>query len=232
MLTQAGAALAALVPGLLGAREIGRVKPIPRSGKYAERKLHKAFDKHVDDIKPGRQVMVDVAHNTPAVDTDLQGFQAARKDPGAYAGSSVAGKDPYVQINPMADRAYYAHELGHIASQQTDVGHFVNNLRQNPKLARAMGISLLGAPVVASALQAGDDDLDESIALAALTSAPVLADEALATYHGQQIMDKGGLRTSLGQRGKLAGGLLSYMAAPVIAGVTGNAIGNMLDANV
>jgi hypothetical protein len=89
----------------------------------------------------------------------------------------------------------------------------------------------MSAPVVASAVQAGDDDLDESIALAALASAPTLADEALATVHGQQIMNKAGLRTSLGQRGKLAGGLLSYLAAPIIAGAGGNIVGNMLDSD-
>ena len=42
-------------------------------------------------------------------------------------------------------------------------------------------------------------------------------------------MDKGGLRTSLGQRGKLAGGLLSYMAVPVIAGAGANVLGNVVD---
>ena len=58
--------------------------------------------------------------------------------------------------------------------------------------------------------------------------APVLADEALATYHGQQIMNKGGLRTSL-VNVELAGGLLSYLAAPVIAGAAGNLVGNQFD---
>ena len=229
VLTQAGLSLASLIPKVLGARELGRVKPIPRSTKYAERKIDKAFDKHVDDIKPGAKVDFDIAYNTPDVATDLEGFNVARKSSQPYASSTLAGQKPGVSINPMADRAYYAHELGHLASQQTDVGYLVNQLRQNPKLAKAAGISLLGLPVVASALEAGDDDLDTSIALAALSSAPVLADEALATYHGQRIMDKAGLRTSLGQRGKLAGGLLSYMAVPVLAGVGGNMLGNVID---
>ena len=96
-------------------------------------------------------------------------------------------------------------------------------------LKNAMGISMMTVPALAAIMEEGDNDLDSSIALAALTSAPVIADEALATYHGQKIMDKAGLRTSLGQRGKLAGGLLSYLAAPVIAGTAGNLVGNMLD---
>ena len=201
VLTQAGSALAALIPGLVGAREIGRVKPIPRSSKYAERKLDKAYEKHVQDISKDPNLNYNLSSNYPKGTTELEGFNEARRDPGHFASSSVVGQEPQVVINPNADRVYLAHELGHLAAQQTDVGQFVNNLRQNPKLAQAMGISLLGAPVVASALQAGDEDLDESIALAALTSAPVLADEALATINAQQSMDKAGLRTSLGQRG-------------------------------
>ena len=229
VLTQAGTALAALLPSLIGSRELGRTRPIPRSTKYAERKLDKAFNKHVDDIKPGRVVDFGYAANYPKSDNDFDGFNEARKNTNQFASSTVAGESPAIAINPNADRVYYAHELGHLASQQTDVGHFVNKLRQNPKLAKAMGISMMSLPAVAAALEQGDDDLDTSIALAALTSAPVLADEALATINAQQIMNKGGLRTSLGQRGKLAGGLLSYLAAPIIAATAGNAVGNMLD---
>ena len=42
-------------------------------------------------------------------------------------------------------------------------------------------------------------------------------------------MNKAGLRADLGQRGKLAGGLMSYLAPAIIAGTAGNAVGNMLD---
>ena len=159
----------------------------------------------------------------------LKAFNKARKNSDQFAASTVAGQEPGININPMADRVYYAHELGHLAAQQTDVGRFVNEMRQNPKLAQAAGIALMTIPGVAAAIEEGDNDLDTSIALAALTSAPVLADEALATINAQQIMDKAQIRTSLGQRGKLAGGLLSYLAAPVIAGAAGNVVGNMLD---
>ena len=61
-----------------------------------------------------------------------------------------------------------------------------------------MGISMMTLPGVYAAFEDGDNDLDTSIALSALTSAPVLADEALATYHGQRIMDKGGFVPPLG----------------------------------
>ena len=62
-----------------------------------------------------------------------------------------------------------------------------------------------------------------------IAAAPTLADEALATRQGLAIMDKAGIRADLGQRGRLAGGLLSYLAAPIIAGTAGNIAGNMLD---
>ena len=229
MLTQAGAALAALIPQVIGAREIGRARPTPSSSKYATRKMGKGFDKHIDDIKPGLSVTPNVFFSKPEGKTDYDGFKEARKDPLKFASSTVVGEKPGININENADRVYFAHELGHLAAQQTDVGRFVNEMRQNPKLAQAAGIALMTIPGVAAAIEEGDNDLDTSIALAALTSAPVLADEALATINAQQIMDKAGLRTSLGQRGKLAGGLLSYLAAPVIAGAAGNVVGNMLD---
>lgn len=213
----------------MGAMDLGRIKPFPKSGKYAERKLSKGFDKHLDDIKPGASVDININENVPKSSTQLDGFIEGLNNPNTYAASTVAGQTPGIAINPNADRAYYAHELGHIASQQSDLGYYVNKLRQNPKLAQAMGISMMTVPALAAIIEDGDNDLDTSVALAALTSAPVIADEALATYHGQQIMNKGGLRTSLGQRGKLAGGLLSYLAAPIIAGAAGNAVGNLLD---
>ena len=87
----------------------------------------------------------------------------------------------------------------------------------------------LTVPALAAVLEEGDDDMDTSVALAALSAAPTVVDEALATRQGLAIMDRAGMRADLGQRGKLAGGLLSYLAAPIIAGTAGNAIGNMLD---
>jgi len=45
-------------------------------------------------------------------------------------------------------------------------------------------------------------------------------------------MNKSGLRASLGQRGKLAGGLLSYLAPAVIAGASANTVGNLFDEDI
>ena len=88
---------------------------------------------------------------------------------------------------------------------------------------------MITVPGVAAALEAGDNDMDTSMAVAALSAAPTLIDEGLATKHGLAIMNKAGVRANLGQRGKLAGGLLSYLAPAVIAGAAGNTVGNLLD---
>lgn len=139
-----------------------------------------------------------------------------------------------IHINPNTDRAYFAHELGHAVAQKTDVGNFVNQakrtMRKNPKLgislATALGYSL---PAVTSALQEGDDDFLESIALAAAVHSPTLVDEALATKNGLAIMNDAGMRATAGQRGRLAGGYLTYLAPVILAGAAGNVVGNVAD---
>ena len=164
VLTQAGLTLASLAPKLVGALDLGRIKPFPKSSKYAARKLDKAFDKHVDDIKPGANVGYSVSENYPKADNRMDGYLEGLNNPNTYASSSVAGQKPGVSINPNADRVYYAHELGHLASQQSDVGYFVNKLRQNPNLARAMGASLMTVTALAH-VEEGDNDLDTSVHL-------------------------------------------------------------------
>ena len=96
-------------------------------------------------------------------------------------------------------------------------------------LSKALLAAMVTIPGVAAALEAGDDDMDTSVAVATLAAAPKLIDEGLATRQGLAIMDKANLRASLGQRGMLAGGLLSYLAPAVVAGVSGNLVGNLFD---
>ncbi len=222
--------------GLYGAtnafniRELGRQRPIMRNAKRANRKLDAAFDAQVDELKPGASVNYGITFNQPP--SGLEGWNAVRNNPNLYGGSTPPSKPPEIGINPNADRAYLAHEMGHLASQQTDVGHLVASLRENPKLKTALMGAMLTVPGVAAALEAGDDDMDSSIALAALASAPTIVDEALATRQGLAIMDKAGMRASLGQRGKLAGGLLSYIAAPLLIGASANTVGNIFDEDI
>ncbi len=211
-------------------REIGRQRPIFRNAKRARPQLDKAFDKHLDDIKPGASLEFDLNFKQPS--SGMAGWNDVRNNQLDYAGSTPPSLSPGININPNADRAYLAHEMGHLASQQTDVGHLVASLRENPKLKTALTGALLTVPGLAAVLEAGDDDMDSSLALAALATAPTLVDEAMATGHGLAIMNKAGLRANLGQRGKLAGGLLSYLAAPILAGASANYVGNMFDENI
>lgn len=229
MLTPVLGALGTVAPALmaLNAKGLSRSKPHTRNALQAEAGLEQALTDRVQEISPGRR--------DPVYDYDSRfqnkGFLDAFLHPGKYGGSKYDPEiDQYlIARNPNADRAYLAHEMGHIASQQTDIGRLVNNLKHNPKLSMALGASMFGIPAVASALEAGDDDLDSSIAIAALANVPTLVDEGLATKNALAMMDSAGMRATMGQRGKLAGGLLSYAALPLALGVGGNIVGNELD---
>ena len=70
------------------------------------------------------------------------------------------------------------------------------------------------------------------MALAAASALPTLIDEGLATKNGLAIMNLAGRRASLGQRGKLAAGYLSYLAPAIVAGAGGNFLGNLVDREV
>lgn len=139
-----------------------------------------------------------------------------------------------ININPNADAAYYAHELGHGISQKTVPGRFINQARHfnrvNPKLANALRYALpAGLAGTGAALQEGDDDLIASLAVAAAAASPTLVDEALATKNAFAIMKDAGMPATMGQRGRLAGGYLSYLAPVIIAGSLANAAGNFAD---
>lgn len=144
---------------------------------------------------------------------------------------------PTAAFNMNADRVYLAKSLGGTLAGQTRIGNAVQQTRKrlsdvasnNPLLAKALLASSVVAPAGYSAAVAGDDDTDEALAIALAPAIPALVDETVATVNGQRILDKAGLRTSLGQRGKFAGNLLSYAAPAVIAGSLGNFAGNLLD---
>jgi len=209
---------------VLGAYEVGKTSPVKNNAGDAVTALDSAFDKRVDQLKPGASVGYNLVRNTP------ESFQQALQDPSQYAGSTPIGTTPpTIAINPNADRAYLAHEMGHLATRQTDIGHLAASLRANPNLKKALLGAMVTVPAVASMIEEGDDDLDTSMAIAALASTPTLVDEALATKNGLAIMDGAGMRATMGQRGKLAGGLLSYLATPLIAGAGGNLLGNQFD---
>lgn len=144
---------------------------------------------------------------------------------------------PSAMFNMNADRVYLAKSLGGTLAGQTRMGNAVQQTRKrltdlatsHPLLAKALLASTFVAPAGYSAAVAGDDDTDEALAIALAPAIPALVDETVASINGQRILDKSGLRTSLGQRGKFAGNLLSYAAPAVIAGSLGNFAGNLLD---
>ena len=190
------------------------------------------FDQYIEHNINGAPVNLKVDGVQPKSPGILGAMRESFNNKNAFGSSTGPDQSPAITFNKNADRAYASHELGHIASQQTDAGRLVATLRANPALSGALGAALLGVPFVASAIEDGDDDMDTAIAGAALMHAPTLMDEVAATYHGNRITDKAGLRTSLGQHGKMAGGLLSYMAAPILLGGVGNILGNQFDEDV
>jgi len=141
-----------------------------------------------------------------------------------------------VVTNPNADEAYFAHELGHTLTTNTKVGDAIRRIRDfsqaNPKAALALAMAGGLTPAVAAALTPGDDDLDEAILGSIALTAPTLIDEGLATKNALAIMEASGQRANFGQRARLAGGLLSYMAAPIVTGTAANTFGNIFDEDV
>ena len=224
-----GAAALQYLTGLFARKELGRRTPATRPASAALDSLYGGYEKRVSDIGSGRKPMtVDLKENTPPEDYNI--FNPLNStDPYGSNATNLDTGNPIIHINPNTDEAILAHELGHVASKHTDVGAIVRNLRENPKLAAALGASMFVVPAVASAIEAGDNDLDTSLALAAAASLPTLVDEGLATKNGLAIMSNAGTRATLGQRGKLAGGYLSYLLPALAVGSLGNFVGNQLD---
>lgn len=208
--------------------QIARTTPAAMPAGEAIPELVDAFDKRADQLQPGSKPNIYLSQNTPTK-SPMRSF--LDRDTGPYSSSSRTDTPNLynVKINPNADRAYLAHELGHIASDQTDVGRMVRSARNNPKLSKALfAAGILGAGSSA-ALTEGDNDLATSVAMTYAAAAPEIVDEFLATKNGLAIMDTAGMRASMGQRGRLAAGMLSYLGAPLLVGATANFAGNLVD---
>ena len=168
----------------------------------------------------------DLSLNVPPSDLSI------KDDLGPYASNSTNADtgNHLIEINPEADEVNFAHELGHVVSRQTPVGNTIRTLRDNPKLSAALGGAMYTVPGLAAAMEAGDDDMDTSIALALASQAPAIIDETAANINAYSIMNKAGKRGMDGRQGRrLAGGYLSYLATPILAATAGNFIGNQLD---
>jgi hypothetical protein len=179
--------------------------------------------------------------------------------PGAMSRNSKVDPETFtVKHNYGVDRAVYAHELGHVLAQNTPGQRQVNELRRllmiNPKLNEAMGKGLdmlpkdlakklapsvstaalfkgsrLLAPAIAAGMIEGDDDLAASLATTVAMTAPVLADEAIASMNGLKIMKEAGDPATMKQRGRYAAALGNYLVPALIAAAGGNVVGNLLD---
>jgi hypothetical protein len=213
--------------------QLSRTTPAEMSSAAAYEPLTSAAIARAAQIAPESQPLV-VRRPTEYVPKEGETFDSSRAASHGTVALPDGNTGSAISINPNVDRAYYAHELGHGVSQKTKVGQFVHQARHkfsaNPKMGKAIALALTGAvPGVAAALQAGDDDLAGSIALAAAMASPTLIDEALASKNALAVMNDAGMRATPGQRGRLAGGYLSYLAPVLIAGSVGNFAGNLVD---
>lgn len=134
--------------------------------------------------------------------------------------------------NEHASPEVLAHEMGHTITATTDTGKLIRTLRDNPKLSMALAAASGLVPLGAAMLTPGDDDYDEAMLGVTALAAPKLIDEGLATKNALAIMEDAGMRATLGQRGRLAGGLLSYVAAGLGSAALATAVGNQFDENV
>ena len=217
MYTLPATVLGGLGLGAYNASQVGAKQPGATPSGESLEQLGQALLKRIDQISPGRKrPELGLTQTVPPADANLLDIM---KDTSKYASSGprVTGDGFDIDINPNADRSYLAHELGHVATYQTDIGRLIRSARGNKALTRALaGAAILGGGSFA-ALNPGDEDLATSVGMAYAAAAPTIADEFLASKNGLAIMDTAGMRASLGQRGRMAAGLTSYLGAPLLA---------------
>ena len=149
------------------------------------------------------------------------------------------------------------HVLGQNTPGARQINELRSLLQHNPKLTEAIdkGLQTVGvdkatakslssrslspaslfkgsrylAPAVAAGLTEGDEDLATSVAVSLAMSSPILLDEGIASMNALKIMDKAGDRASGQQRRRLAAAWGNYLAPALIAGLSGNVVGNLMD---
>lgn len=234
-LTTAGGSMDILGKALM-ALDLGRTKPAKNPTSRDLSTLVDALDNHVDKHGSGRPpVGIDVKSNVP--EPGIGGYADAVFNSNKYASNNpITGGNNYrVHINPNADSSYLAHELGHVAAQQTDVGKFISDLRHNPRLNNALvkGAALTIPAGALAALVDGDEDLSQSVLLSLAASSPALLDEMNASIKGLQMMNAAGMRSRIpGAAARMAGGLMTYAATPILVAGAANLAGNQFDQNI
>lgn len=243
--------LAANLPLTANEQRISKT-PAGREGDPQLQTLQDAVDPYIE--KTGGTPDVQIAFNarTPEGNNILQRYRKVRNNPTDYAGSGLhpdaksfnVGDKVYptsvtidgatykqepVNYNPNADRAFLAHELGHVVGHQRGLGALAHRARTSPAIKRAMNTAVALAPLGYAAAVEGDDDLAASLGLAYAAYSPVIYDEINATRHGLGLLDQAGMRATGPQRARLAGALMSYLAAPLVVGTLANRAGNIVE---
>lgn len=209
------------------APELLRKTPGPTSAGASEQELLSALDKYVKRTTNNPIDSIDRSV-TPQEDITARKFI---KDSDKFASyqNRTPERAPGYAINPNADRGLLAHELGHVAFGQTDVGNRIQAVRGNRNLGRALEAASFLAPAAIAATSEGDDGYGSGAVIATLLSAPTLIDEFEGSRRGLAVMKEAGMPATAGQRARMAGGLLSYAARPIALAVSGAALGNMFD---
>ena len=215
-------------------------------------KISNAFDPYIEKVGGTANVIVNAIPRTPEGDNVLQRLKTVRSNPTAYAGSGIhpdaktfkLGDQEYptsvtldgktyrqdpINFNPNADRAFMAHELGHVVGHQRGLGALAHRARTSPAIKRAMNTAMALAPLGYAAAVEGDDDLAASLGLTYAAYSPVIYDEINATRHGLGLLDQAGMKATGSQRARLAGALMSYLAAPLVVGTIANRAGNIVE---
>ncbi len=141
-----------------------------------------------------------------------------------------------ISINENADRAFYAHELGHNSAAQKGLGKAINDLRlliqQSPKTKQALTAAMRFGPFAASAMIPGSGDLATALAIGLAPKAITLANEAQASMHALDLLKRADMKATGGQRARLAGAFMSYATPSLLYGVSGNLLGNLSDDDI
>ena len=255
LLTALGAAgiseLAANLPLTANEQRISKT-PAGHEGDPQLETLKAAVDPYIEKTGGTPDVRLALNARTPEGNNILQRYRKVRSNPTDYAGSGLHPDDKSfnvgdmvyptsvtidgttykqepVNYNPNADRAFLAHELGHVVGHQRGLGALAHRARTSPAIKRAMNTAMALAPLGYAAAAEGDDDLAASLGLAYAAYSPVIYDEINATRHGLGLLDQAGMRATGPQRARLAGALLSYLALPAMTGVVANRAGNIVE---
>lgn len=230
------AAIPASAPAL---REMMRRKPASRPSSEDNRDaLFNALDRYLIEQNLPTKTVGDYGVN-PAAEMavpDKGGAHAllqVLRNPSKFAahGTGTGGDDYSININPNADRVLYAHEMGHIASKQDGFGKAVAAIRDNPSLENALMAASVLAPGLAAATS-DEDDIATQLGLAYALQSPIIMDEIMANKHALNLMEMANMRATLGQRGKMAGGLMTYLSLPLLAAAGGSMAGNAIESQL